>query len=787
MTVGARSQPSSRASSPSRQFAYAGCCALAILSAPAAGDGSASSPAVGVPAASFAAAIVRAEAALGADERQIAESELRTALLEGWLLLGSLAIEAGDLDRAGEAFEMAGEVAVETRRALTLLALTRLEQGREDEALGLLRKLVVERPDDLAARRLFARALSAAGRHDEALSELEQLQALAPDDLENRFLLAMAQLRRDRIDAAQPHLDHLVQERPIPQTHVLIGRVLRDFGFYPEARAALSRALDMDPEVARAHYYLGTLDLLDQGRGMLAEAMEHFAAELRISPEDPSSNLYLGIGLVEDRRHDEAIPHLEAAARGGAPERDTFQFLGRSYLALGRHEEAIGAFRRALDLASEAAQEAPPGVQLDLGESQVASLHYQLALALRRAGKEAEAAPHFEASKRSSATVARNSREILRRYLESETSTAKPASTSLFGDSPLSQLDPEARERLEREVVQNVARSYFNLGVLRLQKRQHARAAALFEQAAGLDSNFPGLQHSLGVARFNAGQFGQATGPLAAALAGDPASAELRRMLALAALNSGDPEQAAELLRDDPGRAGDRALEYAYSVALVRSGRLDDATRSMTELLSDNRDWPELNVVLAQAHAQQDDYSRAIHFAEHALELDAGVAEAHRTLGDIYLRQGRLDAAERELRAELASHPDDAQARYTLAVVLDLSGKAGEAGLEVREVLSHRPQMADARYLLGKILLAEGRPQEALEQLRTASASAPTDANVRYQIGRALQALGRTDEAREAFAEFRRLKSGQQPAGEPPDEPQEPQEPQEPGSHEENR
>ena len=74
-------------------------------------------------------AIVEAEEALQQDEPQIAESRYRTALLEGWLLLGALAVAENDLEAAQGAYETATTAAVETRRALLSLAAIHLRTG----------------------------------------------------------------------------------------------------------------------------------------------------------------------------------------------------------------------------------------------------------------------------------------------------------------------------------------------------------------------------------------------------------------------------------------------------------------------------------------------------------------------------------------------------------------------------------------------------------------------------------------------------------------------------------
>jgi len=156
------------------------------------------------------------------------------------------------------------------------------------------------------------------------------------------------------------------------------------------------------------------------------------------------------------------------------------------------------------------------------------------------------------------------------------------------------------------------------------------------------------------------------------ALAHAPASAELSRMLALAALNCGKYNRAADLLRKDPAREKDPALELAYAVALVHAGRQGSEALEVCKHLRDERgDSPELSVLLGQAYAEQGDYPAAIEALLRALRLAPGTPEANASLGRIYLLEGRLDDAAAALRAELAIDPGNEGIKRQLADVVE--------------------------------------------------------------------------------------------------------------------
>jgi tetratricopeptide (TPR) repeat protein len=680
---------------------------------------------------------------------QMAESRYRQALLQGWMVAGALSAAEGKLPEAREAFRRASTSAVEAREALKSLAILHLQMGEAREAVAVLSRLAAGSRRDLEIVRWLAQALASSGEPEQAVQELEEARAASPEDPELTFLLASGYVRLGKLEAAERLFAEVLAAKPLPQSLVLIGRTYRDSGEYDRARAAFESALAQDPRVRRAHYYLGTLAVMSEGGVELEEAIRHFQQELAIAPEDPLTNLCLGMSLVEARRCDEALSALELASRTEMAPPQAFHYLGQCQLTLDQPEEAIRSFGLALSRLKTAPD---PG--------QLGSIHYQLGIAHRKLGAGEEAARHFEEAERASAVRVDRSRERLARFL-SDVSEPPALAGSLAPPlltTPLSGLAPSERERIARRVSAGLARAYFNLGVMQMREQRFSRAAEMLAQAAAVDPEFPQVQSSLGIAYFNAEQYEESTGPLARAFESDPQNGGLRRMLALAWLNTENYDEAVELLKEDRERGADPSLQFAYGLALVRSNRPEEAEAIFSSLLAQHGITPELGVVLGQAHAHQGDYDAAIRTLQKALELKADVAGANATLGFIYLKEGRLEEAAAALRAELRSNPGDVDAKQTLATVLDLAGEPDEAISLLRSALKSKPEFADARYLLGKILLAQGADEEAVEQLEAALRLAPEDDNIHYQLARAYQKVGRLEDAEKHFEIFRRRK-----------------------------
>ncbi len=306
-----------------------------------------------------------------------------------------------------------------------------------------------------------------------------------------------------------------------------------------------------------------------------------------------------------------------------------------------------------------------------------------------------------------------------------------------------------------------IARAYFNLGVMAAQAQKFDHATAMLTVAADQSPDFPGVQSALGIASFNAQRYQAAAGALARALKADPQNADLRRMLALAWLNVEAYDKAAALLKDDPRRATDGSLQYAYGMALVRSGHADEAERIFTELVAASGNSAPLTVILGEAQAEQGDFQAATTLLQHALALDPAVPDANAALGTIYFKQGKFVESEQALRTEIEKHPESDRARQMLATVLDLQGRGAEAAPLLQKVLASNPDSHQSRYLLGKVLLAQGKPGEAAEQLAEAIRLAPDDARAHYQLANAYRQLGKQAQADEQLTLYRTLKDAQ--------------------------
>jgi tetratricopeptide (TPR) repeat protein len=228
--------------------------------------------------------------------------------------LGQYQEQAGRLEDAVVSYTLAlaaqpNNALLKLRRISVLHAMKEYERAAAFAAEG--RK---QHPDDLRFVRLQARALFDAGDRSGAIALVEAAVRAFPQDVQTQY--ALADLYRDS------------------------GRDL-------DAERTLRQILAIDPTNANALNYLGYLlalrgEQLDEAISLVRRALE----------ADPDNGAYLdSLGWAYFRRGDldQAEKYLSAAAARLPRNSEIQDHLGDLYARRGRLQEAIAAWRRALE------------------------------------------------------------------------------------------------------------------------------------------------------------------------------------------------------------------------------------------------------------------------------------------------------------------------------------------------------------------------------------------------------------------------------------------------------
>jgi Flp pilus assembly protein TadD len=207
---------------------------------------------------------------------------------------------------------------------------------------------LAEHPEDLRLIRLQAQALRHTGKASQGVVLLERALQAHADDPTAYISLAQMYADTDRNADAIKLLQDAQQKFPHDGSIVFeLGSQYDRAKRFPEAEATFHQILNADPENAAALNYLGYM-LAERGE-RLDESVSLLKKALQIEPENGSYLDSLGWAYYKADQLDLAEDNLRRAADQLRANSVIQAHYGDVLLRLGRYNDAIAAFTRALD------------------------------------------------------------------------------------------------------------------------------------------------------------------------------------------------------------------------------------------------------------------------------------------------------------------------------------------------------------------------------------------------------------------------------------------------------
>jgi len=685
-----------------------------------------------------------------------AASELRQALGMTLEQLGLIYDSLGDLDKAALAYTAAIEAKSDSNNSLLGLAIVYLKKREFEKGINAAKLLLAQSPFHPSARHLLGKLYFASGRIDAAVLELDEAARLAPNDYTVASTLAMAYLQQKRLENAKKIFNRMLENLgDSAQLHVFFGAAYRQTEFFEEAQAEFKRAVALNSRYPRAHYYLGLSYLSQEGRNKSSEAIAEFKAELERDPNHYLSNYLLGLVYLNERRLQEAVPHLEKAMRLEPQKPDAPLYLGQALSLLGREREAVPILKLAIQLTSD------PSRNL----YQINKAHYLLSQTMRREGKMQEAASHASLAAQYKAKAAKSDMERIQSFLKSG---PEDIGTTDGSNGPIAIVDTTMADEKERarlakveEVYARTAGGAYNqLGFLFVAQNDFKRAAKYFEQAYKWHSELPDIDYNLGLAQFKAEQFRQALAPLDRAQKKYPERIPVRVLLGLSYFFVEEYARALDQLQPIAGAGiDDPQVMFAFGLSLANTGNRERGRLVLSGLLQKYPKAAEIRAAMGRLHALEANYPDAAAEFSKALEIDPSLPDAHYYLGLSLLRQTKFAEAAEEFRREIERNPQHVKAQYHLGFVLISLRQIEQAAKQFEEAIRLDPSYVDPYYELGKLRLQQNRTEEAIGLLEKVVQLDPNKSYGHYQLSQAYQKAGRLKAAQEAVSRYRELKT----------------------------
>jgi len=544
------------------------------------------------------------------------------------------------------------------------------------------------------------------------------------------------------------------------------------------------KAIALDDSEATAHSLLGWLYLLlkreyDKGIAECKLAIE-------LAPNSAISHIWMSFVLTLAGRHEDAVRHSEQALRlNPLPEGWYFRFLGYTYFGVGRYEEAIAAYKEALN-------RAPNDILAHIALTTAYSWANRLEEARAQATEVLRINPEFSVKQREKTLPYKNKAD-LERYLDGLRKAGLPETPPLtLPDKPSIAVLPFVNMSGDPE------QEYFSDGITEEIITALSKTPKVFVIARNSTFTYKGkpvkvqqVGRELGVKYVLEGSVRKAedkvriTAQLVDAQTGHHLWAErydrnlkdifevqdeiTKNIITALNVQLTEGEQARLYAK---GTANLNAYLKAkeaewYYLQSTKDGLLKAKQLSEEAIALDPNYayaygtlsmFHGLSIFLGMSKSPQDSLQLAIELCQKAIALDDSLAIVHAGLGYWLAVARQYDKAVAEGERAIALAPNSADVIYNYASILCYVGRFEEAIPLFREALRLNPMPPNSYYRhFGMTLREAGHYGEAIAITKKAIEKEPDDLLAHVGLIVHYTYEGRMDEARAAAREVLRL------------------------------
>ena len=608
-----------------------------------------------------------------------------------------------------------------------------LKRGELASGLGEYIRAADLLPADSAVQLKAGNLLLLAGQFDDAKARAEKVLESAPRNVEAQTLLANAHAGLKDLDAAVAQIEEALKIAPDRSgSYSNLGTLELSRGRKDAAEAAFLKAVELAPQSAPAHLALGTFYWLTT-RATAAEAS--FKKALDVAPRDPLTNRVIASFYLASNRRPEAEGPLKTVYEVVKTPASAFALA--DYYAVEGNDSASRAVLEPLLNDRKAATSANVGL---------ASLDFR-----------------------------EGNRDAAYRRLTAVLSTEPNNLPAMLVKTSLLMTEGKTEDALGVAVAAaehhpDSAPALFMLGRVQAVRKQPDAAIVTFQEVLRLNPRASEAKVALANLHLAQGKPETSIGFAQEVLANEPANADAQLVLVRGLLMNGQIDRADPELRRlvarfpnsaavrtqmgmfygrkrdvNAARAEfERALTIdpdavdavAGLVAIDLAARNFASARARVDDRISTKPTAPMLALAARTYAASGDRAAAERFLRQSIERDPMYFAAYEALGQLYIVEGKLDAALAEFDAVGKRSPKSVAALTMAAIIVQTKGDVAGARERFERVLQIDPEAAVAANNLAWIYAEhEGNLDVALNLAQTAQRRLPDVAAVNDTLG----------------------------------------------------
>ena len=225
----------------------------------------------------------------------------------------------------------------------------------------------------------------------------------------------------------------------------------------------------------------------------------------------------------------------------------------------------------------------------------------------------------------------------------------------------------------------------------------------------------------LGLCRYLSGQLREAIPLLEKTREWAPDSLELNHTLAMAYVQTQQPDPARASVARIFGVPADSAAARLLTAQLMIRADLDDAAETeLRQAMAREPRLPHARFLLGQTALFRGRVDEALALLQGELEVNPGDAMTHYRLGDTFIHRLEWDRAIESLQRSIWLNPFFSGPYILLGRAYMQKGELATAEGMLRQAIAYDPNNKVAHYMLGQLLQRLGRAEEAARELELA-------------------------------------------------------------------